>query len=301
MDIWLRNQNTIYKEKYQQVLKVKDSVEVLILGNSHANYGVDPDSFSLYAFNLANVNQSLYFDKRVTLSILDKLSKLKYVFISIDYHSLYFSDQGLRNIWAYYGNGVKYKDEGYFLADLSPFLFGYTPKFAVSMLKKSIYNKIIYGKDMKIDFDVENGIDVSKAMKKGFICFDNVNENIFNDSFYEARARAFNNVVHDSAETDEIIADLEDFIRILKDHNIIPVLYTTPTFREYNRYLDQWIVDNNRMNIQKLCLKYNVQHLDYMNSKHFEKFDFNSCDHLNQEGARKFGKILNDLLMVKIF
>ena len=296
-DLWLHNMNTIYKEKYTQALLAKDSIEVLILGNSHANYGVDPAGFDSYAFNLANVNQSLYFDKQITLSILDQLPNLKYVFISLDYHSLYFSDQGLRNVWAYYGNGVKYKNEDYFLADLSPFLFGYTPKFATSLLKKSIINKIKYRKETFLDFDVEDGVDISKPMKKGFIYFDGVNENIFNENFYQARARLFNNVVENPEEMNEILVDLEDFIKVLKSYDITPILFTTPTYQVYNQFLISEKVKENTAIFQNLCDKYDIVYLDYMDLDEFDKSDFSSCDHLNHQGALKFGKILNDYLV----
>ena len=292
-DFWLRNQNSVYKEKFVEVLEYKDKIEVIILGNSHANYGVDPNSFSHYTYNLSNVNQSLYFDKRITLSLLEKLPKLKYVFISIDYHSLYFSNQGLRNIWSYYGNGVKYKDTKYLLPVISPFLFGYTPKFAVAILKKSIINKFKYGNEMRLDFDVEEGIDIAKPMRKGFFAFEGVNESTFNEKLYLARVRAFNNVIKTSTEHDEIIADLEDFIKILQYKNITPIFFTTPTFQDYNDYLDSNFIKRNNADIQKICLKYDLKYFDFMDSSLFTKDDFNSCDHLNKIGAEKFGKLLD--------
>jgi len=91
-DIWLRNKNSSYKQKYNGLIEAKDSVQVLFLGNSHATYGIDPMQFdNFYAYNLANVNQSIYFDKRLTLkAIKNGVINLKFVFISIDYHSLYF-------------------------------------------------------------------------------------------------------------------------------------------------------------------------------------------------------------------
>lgn len=300
-DFWLRNMNTIYKEKYNGILNVSDSVEVLILGNSHANYGVDPKGFTDYTYNLANVNQSLYFDKRITLSLLDELPRLKFVLISIDYHSLYFSDQGLRNIWSYYGNGVKYKDSDYLLADISPFLFGYTPKFAVSMLKKKIINNFKFKGAQVLDFDVEDGVDITKPLVQGFIAFDGVNESTFNIKLYSARVRAFNNVINNSNEHDEILVDLEDFIKRLKSRNITPVLFTTPTYREYNKLLDNKIIEKNREDVTHLCQKYGLIYIDEMNSPIFPKKYFNSCDHLNAKGAFKFGKIIEEKIKNRLW
>ena len=86
MDSSLRMQNTLYKEKYEGAKKIQDSIEVVILGTSRATYGVNPEAFDMHAYNLANLGQSLYFDKRITLSLLPEMAQLKYVFISIDYH-----------------------------------------------------------------------------------------------------------------------------------------------------------------------------------------------------------------------
>ena len=124
MDLYLGNMNSLYKEKAEGLKKDAHEIEILILGNSHATYGVNPDYFTDYAFNIANVGQSIFFDKALTLQNIGVLEELKYVLISLDYHSLYFSSQrGERNIWSYYGNGIKHPSENYYKADISPFLF----------------------------------------------------------------------------------------------------------------------------------------------------------------------------------
>ena len=126
MDFYLTNMNSLYKKKAEGLKKEAHEVEILILGNSQAARGVNPNYFTDYAFNIANAGQSIYFDKELTLQNIEALEKLKYVFISLDYNSLYFSSQrGERNIWSYYGNGIKHPSEDYNKADISPFLFGY--------------------------------------------------------------------------------------------------------------------------------------------------------------------------------
>lgn len=60
MDIGLRNQDTLYSVKHEGEKVEKDSIQLIILGNSHATYGVDPSGFSVPALNLANVSQSIY-------------------------------------------------------------------------------------------------------------------------------------------------------------------------------------------------------------------------------------------------
>ncbi len=293
MDLYLRNMNSYYLEKYDGAEKAADSIEVLIVGNSHACYAVDPQAFDLYTYNIANVSQSIYFDKRITLSLINQLPQLKYVFISVDYHSLYFSSQKFRDFWSYYGNGIKYKDKSYFLANLSPTIFGYTPKVAISMIKKSIIQKYLYG-DNGIDFSIEEGVNLNNSIEKGFVSFDGTNESMFNEKEYRNREEEFTSTVLSSKEKDEIINDLEGFIAFLIEKNITPILFTSPTYIEYNSFLSKAIIDENKADINKICRKYNIRYWDFSNSKRYNKQDFFNCDHLNKTGAHKFSKSLND-------
>jgi hypothetical protein len=295
-DTFLRNQNSLYKEKHEGALKYKDSIEIIILGNSHANYGVDPDAFDLFAYNLASPAQSIYFDKRITLSLMPYLRKLKYVFISVDYHSLYFSSQGSHeDIWSYYGHGIKYKKSDYLLAIISPTLFGYTPRVSWSLFKKKIVNNLRYGTGI-IDFDVEKGINVKDPIVKGFISFEGNKSSAFSVEKYKHEAYGYNKLIRASNEKDEVLADLEDFIAVLIKSNVTPILFASPTYQEYNKYLDESVINNNTKEIKRICEKYNIKYLDFMNSDTFEKNDFYNADHLNKKGARKLGKLLNSFI-----
>jgi hypothetical protein len=245
---------------------------------------------------LANVSQSIYFDKRITLSLLPKLKNLKYVFISVDYHNLYFSSQGIRDNWSYYGNGIKYKNTNYLLANLSPSLFGYSWKVSVSLLRKRIVNKLKYGQDA-LDFDVEDGVNITTPIKRGFVSLEKTNENSFSIDYFNTRYSDFDAIISPSTEKQEILSDLDDFVAILLANHITPILFTSPTYLEYNKHLDSSVLSRNKQDIDRICLKYNIEYWDFMNSELFLKNDFNNADHLNKKGAIKFGKLLNDSLM----
>jgi len=297
IDYFLRDINSLYKEKYSQLIENKDFIEVLILGNSHANYGVDPNGFNnKYAYNLANVSQQIYFDKRLTMQAINRgMDKLKYVFISVGHHSLFTSSQGVRNIWSYYANGIKYKETNYALAIISPFLWGYTPKVALSLIKKRIINKIKYGDTQIINFDVEVGVNVRDVINKGFISYEGTNDKDFNEKKYLSIARSYKEPDINS-ERKDIIRDLEDFIYKLKSNKITPILFSIPTYIEYNKHLDSSIINRNRLDIKKICNKYNIEYWDYSNDERFSKSEFYNPDHLNKKGAKQFGRMLSHRL-----
>ncbi|HOO96004.1 MAG TPA: hypothetical protein PLH60_08840 [Proteiniphilum sp.] len=120
-DLYLRNMETLYRAKYDGLMKMKHRVEVLFVGNSHAHYGINPLHMTGFkAYNLAMVSQQLYFDKRLTMKAIGEgVTNLRYLFISVDYHSLHTSSQDERNAWSFYANGIRYKDQDYTKAILS--------------------------------------------------------------------------------------------------------------------------------------------------------------------------------------
>ncbi len=295
-DFWLRGQDSIYEKKYEGLLSAKDSVQLLILGNSHATYGVDPTAFStIYAYNLANVSQTIYFDKRLTLkAIHEGVHKLKYVLISIDYHSFYTESQQHRDYWSWYGHGIEYKEKSYLLPAISPFLWGYTPKVSFSLLSKSIRNNIRYAGEAIVHFNVEPDIDASAPLQQGFMTFTVTDDDSFNALSYRKRIERYREPAESKRAA--VLNDLEDFIVQLQSSGITPILFTTPTFHAYNQYLDSATLHRNMNDIHRLSEKYGIDHWDYMDDRRFTKEDFYNSDHLNKKGAVKFSKLLSERL-----
>ena len=301
MDLYLVNMNSLHKEKANGLMEHAHEIEILILGNSHATYGVDPSKFSTFAYNIANVGQSIYFDKELTLQNLNKLKKLKYVLISLDYHSLYFSRQrGERNIWSYYGNGIKYPADNYKKANISPFLFGYDPKVSFSLIKKNMIKKWkIRNQNYFINYDVELGVSLMDTIIKGYIPLLGTEQKKFNNENYINRIKGFDNLINYSTEKDLVLNEISQLITTLQNKGVKPIFFSTPTFNEYNNFLDTIIINKNLTNSKKLCKKYEIEFWDYANNNNFVKEDFFNADHLNKKGGIKFGKMLDS--RIKLF
>lgn len=294
-DTYLRNKNSLYNEKYKGAIENSKKIKLLILGNSHANYGVDPEPFDEYAYNIANVNQSFYFDKRITLSLLNKLKNLEYVLISADYHSMYFSSQGLRNFWSYRAHNITYENENYFWENLSPTLFGYPPKVVLSFLKRDLKNLLVH-QNQGVNFTVQKGVNVLDTIDRGFIGYTGSIDDSFNENNYKKRANTFNKKIL-NANTDkkkEIENDLQNFIIKLKENGITPILFTAPTYQEYNKYLDSNSLKQNEIFYRKLSEEFDIPYWNFMDSNLFNKRLFYDEDHLNKKGAHRFSLILND-------
>ena len=298
MDFYLRNMNSLYKEKLNGLLENADEIEILILGNSHAARGVDPNYFTDYAFNIAHAGQSIYFDKELTLQNLEVLKKLKYVFISLDYHSLYFSSQrGERNIWSYYGNGIKHTSEDYTKADISPFLFGYSPRVSFSFLRKDLLAKWKFrNHDRYLDFNTELGVNKTDVLAKGFVALTGIHTSDFKNNYYLERMTGHDNLINNSTEEEIVLNELDELITKLHSKGITSIFFSTPTFEDYNIILDSDIITHNNLITEKLCKKYNMEFMDYSINHDFIKDEFFNPDHLNKKGAEKFSRILDSRL-----
>jgi len=284
-ELYLRHVPTSYKIKQTQLTANAGDIQLLILGNSHATYGLDPSQFSLYAFNLASVNQSLYFDKRITLKYINELPKLKYVLISMDYHSLYFSDEGVRDTWSYYGYGINYKDSLSVATRLS-YLYGYKGVFALEFMKRSFQKEYKIIRSVDVDFDM----DLDHPYTKGYI--GKVKGPYLAEEDNRLRAEYFNDMVRTSNERESVIADLEDFIDTLKKRNITPILVTLPCYGPYRAYLDKKIMEQNTIDIQAICSKEQIRYWDYFTMP-LDSIYFYNSDHLNEKGAAIVTKDVN--------
>jgi len=269
---------TSYGIKNEQLIQNKNNVQLLILGNSHATYGLDPAKFSLTAFNLAQVTQSLYYDRRITSRYLNEMKSLKYVLISIDFHSLYFSDEGYRNLWTYYGYGVDGDGRLPLLSKCSRAI-GYQPKFTTEFIKRRFEGKYAgFGA-----LDVETGVDLGRPISNGFFNYKNSTD--LSPASLQKRAAEFNEMVRHKEERASVMQDLEAFIVELQARGIAPILITLPCYGPYRDLLDKDVQMQNSRDIQYLSGKYKIPYWDYFTLPVAAGLFFN-CDHLNGKGAQ---------------
>jgi hypothetical protein len=284
-ELFLRGIETSYKIRNEQLVASAGEVELLILGNSHESCGLDTRQFSLYAFNLAQVGQSLYFDKRIALNYIDRLKKLKYVLIGVDFHSLYFSDEGIRDLWSYYGYGVDCKNN---LPAL--WKYSYLAGYKVGMTKEFMGRFLDKRYRLIKALDLEPGMYFDEPLVKGFVPL--MNRTDLQARYCKERADDFNRIVHQSQERGDIISDLEDFVNTLKKRNITPILLTMPCYGPYRELLDPRVREQNKTDIQGISDKFHIPWWDYFQLP-LSADCFANCDHLNARGAAIFSGVVN--------
>lgn len=85
--------------------------------------------------------------------------------------------------------------------------------------------------------------------------------------------------------------EIADFCR---DHNIRLILVTIPCWHSYNDKLDKNQINTMYQLIHQLQQEYGLIYLDYMRDERFEADDFYDSNHLSDQGATKFSKILDE-------
>jgi len=271
-----RTLDSYYKDKKSGFESQLDNIEVLVLGNSHSADGIDPNQFSFETYNMAFRAQTLFFDKRITLSYLSRLPKLKYVFINVSYSTLYFTHKPERDVFYHYFYDIDYMDKSFIKEDISYFYFGYTPNTAVQNI-----------------FDFKERVPLSK----GWISYDTTNIGMMNLKEAKKRVGYFNEIIAESHSLkDSVVKDLNDFIIKLKSKNITPIIITPPLHEYALSFLDPVIVKQNNIDIQTLCMERNIEYWDYLKES-FQDSEFYNPDHLNEKGAARFSRLLNERLL----
>lgn len=279
---------TTYGAKLAAFNKKKHAIEILVLGSSHSNFGINPQYFGREAFNLSNTSQGLYQDYKLLLRFLPEFGNLKTVIIPISYFSLQSDLAKTPEAWrcGYYSYymGVQ--------ADTSSATFDLRNHSALFLWDGPL--KVLSGirKVKKMDIN-EYGYQAPEPSKKS------INE-IINDDAGKKRV-AYHDQLMDPSVIQSNMRALEDMVGELNKRNIKAVFVTTPVYKTYHDHIS---ADNYRIMteaIETLTSKYSLKYHNYFYDSRFTLSDFLDNDHLNEEGAKKFSGILkNEVLGTRL-
>jgi len=280
-EIYVRNMPSFYRQKRDQLVANADSIEVLILGSSHAADGVDPNQFTLYAHNLAFGSQYIYFDRKLVEKYLPDLPRLKYVLLDFDYNSLY-RDHAIETDFFYkYYYGINYRDRNFYKESFLQSYFVYSPGLALSMMLNSLKGgaqNAEWIKGWRNDAGRNDKIVMSAEKNK-------------------LRAEIMDGIVKIWQGGDFVLNEFNDFINFLLSKGITPILVSYPNYSLLKSLLDKSVIERNLRIGNELSQKYQIPFLDFFNDDSFTVSDFVNCDHLNGEGAAKLSKKINEVIM----
>lgn len=268
-----------YTVKTEEIQKQAASIETLILGDSHAFYGVDPEYISSTTFNIANISQSLYFDELLLKKYIDKLPLLNTVMINISYFSLSAVENGTEDAWRKYFYEADMELEVPIVSSLDP------KKYSLAFsrrLQKSVSLMYDYVLDGTIVHTYTNGYGIQDE------------RDITPDKEYISALIAKK---HEDGSVDffENTQRLQRMLSLCKKNNIKVLLVKMPVYPAYYNLLNN--AKNQKINTTLTQLEAKNTHvifLDWSQHPAFNKQDLRDADHLTNEGAKKFSLLLNE-------
>jgi hypothetical protein len=259
-------------------------VEVLVLGTSHTYYGVLPGLLGKPAFNLADVSQSLFYDRALLKKYLGQMPSLKLVVLPVSYFSLGCQLDDGTELWRSY---YYYKFYGLYHRDwrqdwnVRNFSDYFLCNEQLGGIRNVFWGKI---KDVSADYDPWGGWTNRVA--------NNTGEKPLSLSESAQVALKRHHTLMNSQHVQENVTILEDIIHELKVRGIKLVLVTTPVTRYYSNGMEAGQYQQMQDILKRLSSDYGVHYFNYSFDSRFSDEDYYDGDHLNLRGAQKFSLLL---------
>lgn len=277
-EIGARKLQTPYETKYNLVKS--SNYDAIILGSSHAFFGVNPDYFSLPTVNASNVSQDFKYDLHILNLAIKYNKKVNYVILPISIFSLHTDlENGPENFRKYnYSLYMNYHDSrglaSFDLRDYSVFLA--SPSQAGTLfraLKSFIY-------PIKNNW-TEGGF--------GTDYHDPASQNLLLSSGQTAarRHQQSNNQSKISVES------FDEIVRICQEKSIKLFLLTPPAYYSYRQNVDKYRI-NDIYSKAAAVLSKDVIYVNYFEDSRFDPEDFHDADHLSHQGAEKLSRLIDD-------
>ena len=271
----LRNITTMYENKKAEFERLLPEIDILVIGNSHAENGIATALLSPHAYNLAMSSQSLFYNEKILAKYLPRMKQLKELMITVDYHSLYFIDQELsafRND-KLFGVRKDHYDHRFTAENLSYFFFVYG---ALPSLRYLLHPPQAHVTEQGFEPMPPAGADIINA-HNGLV-----------------RAEGHNSLAAKNIRlTSTLCESIARMIELVQKQHIKVVLVTTPVCETYYRNLQPRVLQENNCLIDSLSKRYSVPYFDFLFIPGYAVEDFSDNDHLSKNGAEKFTRMLH--------
>jgi len=266
-----------YKNKY--LTNNAPDINILILGSSHSFYGINPEYFTKNAFNASHVSQSLNYDLFIFQKFKKSFSNLKVLIFPISYFTLFTQLEDGQEHWR-----AKYYSLYYNCRYHSN--IRYNTEVMTSKPLTIIEFMIKY-------FKGENNITVSKL---GFgLNYSNTEQSDLTMKGMSAAKRHTKNSKMSLLDTNlELLSNIFEECDRMGVH---PIIFTPPAWKSYRDNINLKQLSLMKTSLTSLLKKYpKVKYYDLMEDNRFHKEDYKDADHLNNIGAKKLTRILNEII-----
>ncbi len=270
-----------FRFKKSQLELQLDSIETLILGQSHTKVGLNPDLMDGWTYNLAERVQTLYFDSYLLNYYIDRMPNLKRVIVPISYQSLGGESnlaKGEYNrsyLYAFYYGSTKFT---------SPF----NPRRYSLVLNWEIHNVVDRLYDEKFGAPLEYKIR-SNGWEPRVGTTDLV-ENATNSP------ALFDQYLDESLYPDNV-AYLKDMTELCERNEVQLYLFSPPMHKLYMENVTQSRYEDMVRIATEFSAEYDVPYFNDTYLDIFPDSEFYDANHLNVDGAERWTRLVNDRIL----
>ena len=284
-ELGLRSLPSPYKTKYQGVTRSAAPTKLLILGNSHFFYGLNPEHFSTTAFNAANVSQDLKYDLHILKTALQNQPGIESVILPLSVFSLTSELEGGVESWRRYQYRLYMDYRAYpWFEHLDPSNFSLL--FASQHKLKLLQRLLQSWRGLPSDRDwTDSG---------------------WGSAYFAAASRAQLEASGQSAAHRHLkfqtlnpvsVDSLRQIIELCASKNIRLLMVVPPAFETYRKHVPA----NRGEEVKSLALSLaaaqpNARLIDLFADSSFEAEDYFDADHLNRQGAEKLSRRLDEMI-----
>lgn len=273
VEMFVRHIPNSYKHNLEILEQNSDSVEVMILGSSHAKQGINPKCFHQKAINMALDGQGIPIDAFILERHAHKLPNLKYIILPVDYQTLYMFDAyGSNDRYMYYNVYYGYEPNVFSIENYEIFHY----KSIIQKISHFVQGKIHLCDDLGFDPIEEKSTDGAEWM----LDYQTVhNPSVFSNDTIKKNIGALNRIAQFAQEKDLYL-----------------LVVTIPTHYSFYEKTDSVQESFTRYEIDKIVAKSErFMYFDYFEMP-LDDSDFSDATHLNIYGAEKFSRVLANKL-----
>jgi len=276
LEMSVRNIPNDYRLKNEYMSSNSNSIETLILGNSHTFLGVNPKFIDSRSFNLAHNGETLEYNIKLFNKYKKNLQTLKVIVIPISYGSLF--NTGIKKWIKNYNIYHNLKETDY-------------PVDNLEVLNKNWIDLI---KDNYLYYYLKKPSPYLKSNPLGW--HEKMEDNVDDYNMVSRKAAKW----HTADNFNQLPLNLDllkEFFIECENRGIEIIIVTTPTHIAYRKELDKTQLSLTFSATSKLAKDFkNVSYHNFMDNTLFDESDFKDGDHLNAKGAKKFTLMLNKII-----
>lgn len=318
-----------YYLKHELCSIKNEFIDTLITGISYTLHAVKKELLLNKSYSLALGSQDLYYAYKIARNGIIFNKNIKRCVIGIGYYSLYF-DTSLSGAKSYCP--MVYEK---LINDLHNFYFNsdeYNKKFKKHNIKYENLIKITFiNRNNPTVYQSLNLKNISgELVINDIFNFDNLQEYILysfynkyksyynkefnkcddkiynNSTFYESSlqnkmevsksyANHHNRHIKHKKTREENLSILNEFLRFLNENSVEPIIVVFPFTKYYNEMLNPYYKIELENTIDEFKKIYDFKFID-LNNYEFDDTEFFDQDHLNEKGAVKATKYINELI-----